>query len=120
LKFPKESRLSWSYIQKAEESLRRWDTKGVFANCRETGYPLNRLIENKFGKESFCQKELWARTYGRFENLASTDLHLEEIKKSSRYAEEDVKVGREEAEAEHVLILTKALVKYAEELFGRQ
>ena len=108
---------AWKYINTAEECFRRWDTKGVFANCREVGYLFNRLIEKKFGKKSFSYKELWGRTYQRFENLASLDLHIEELKKSETYVEEDVKIGKEETE--HILILTKILAKYAEELLQK-
>lgn len=39
-------------------------------------------------------------------------LHLEDLRRS--YPAEEVKVGR--GDAEHLLVATKALVKYAEEL----
>ena len=110
---------AWNYMEKAEECFRRWDTKGVYANCREVGSLLDRTIKDKFGKDSFAYDERWGRTYKRFKNLsfsnfASLDLHLEDIKKSQKYSSEDVKIGK--ADAEHMLIVTKALIKYAEEL----
>ena len=110
---------AWSYIEKAEECFRRWDTKGVYGNCRETGSLLDRTIKEKFGKDSFIYEERWGRTYKRFKNssfsdFASLDLHLEDIKKSPKYSSEDIKIGK--ADAEHILIVTRALIKYAEEL----
>jgi hypothetical protein len=105
---------AWSYIEKAEECFRRWDTKGVYAYCREAAKLLDREIKNKFGENSFISKERWGRSYARFEHLASLDLHIEDIKKSLDYKEEEIKVSR--SDAEHLLIVTKALVKYAEEL----
>jgi len=109
---------AWKYVNTAEECLRRWDTKGAFANCREVGYLFDRLIRDKFGSKSFACKELWGRTYQRFERLASLDLHVEDLKKSKKYAAEEVKIGREETE--HIILLTKALTKYAEELLERR
>ena len=108
---------AWGYIEKAEECFRRWDTKGVFANCREAGSLLDRLVREKFGKDSFSYKEAWGRTYQRFGHLASLDLHLEDIRKSQRYHIEDVTIGKEDTE--HVLIITRALVKYAEEMLRK-
>lgn len=110
---------AWNYMEKAEECFRRWDTKGVYANCREVGSLLDRIIKDKFGKDSFVYDERWGRTYKRFKNVsfadfASLDLHLEDIKKSPKYSPEDVKISK--ADAEHILIVTKALIKYAGEL----
>ena len=105
---------AWNLVNKAEDSYRRWDTKGVFANCREAGYLLDRIVESKFGKESFIYKERWGRAYGRFEHLASLDLHLENIKKSAVYPIDEVKINK--VDAEHILLATKLLVKLAENL----
>jgi hypothetical protein len=105
---------AWSYIEKAEECFRRWDSKGVYAYCREAGKLLNNEIEKKFGKNSFIYNERWGWSYAKFEHLASLDLHIEDIKRSQKYQEEEIKVGR--SDAEHLLIITKALIKYAEEL----
>jgi hypothetical protein len=105
---------AWNYVEKAEECFRRWDTKGVFANCRETGSLLDELVKKKFRKNSFIYGERWGRTYSRFENFASLDLHIEDIRKSQKYALEDIKISK--ADAEHILIVTKALIKLAEEL----
>lgn len=108
---------AWNYVEKAEESYRRWDTKGVYANCREVGVLLDGIMKEKFGKDNFVYEERWGRTYGRFKNIsfnefASLDLHLEDIKK--KYSAQDIKISK--ADAEHILIVTKALIKYAEEL----
>ena len=106
-------REAWNYIEKAEKCYRRWDTKGAYGNCREVGSLLDRTIKQKFGKDSFI-RERWGRTYQRFEKLASLNLHLEDLKKSQKYSAEDVRIGK--ADVEHILIVTKALVKYADEL----
>lgn len=105
---------AWNYVEKAEECFRRWDDKGAFANCREAGSLLNELIKKKFGKNSFIYKERWGRAYNRFENLASLNLHIEDIRKSQRYAPEEIKISK--ADVEHMLIVTKVLIKLAEEL----
>jgi len=94
---------AWSYVEKAEECFRRWDTKGVYANCREVGYLLERVVKEKFGKDSFNYKERWGRAYGRFEHLASLDLHLEQLKQKQQYVSE-IKIGKDDAE--HILIAT--------------
>jgi len=109
---------AWSYVEKAEECFRRWDTKGVYANCREVGYLLDRIIKEKFRKDSFNYRERWGRAYGRFEHLASLDLHLEQLKQKQQYMTEDVKIGKDDAE--HILTITKLLIKYAEELLGEE
>jgi hypothetical protein len=54
----------------------------------------------------------WAKHIPKFEYCSSLDLHEEEIKKEK--PEGDIKIGKEESE--HLLIITKALIKYAEEL----
>ena len=110
---------AWNYVEGAEDCYRRWDTKGVYANCRDAGSLLDGTINTEFGKDSFIYGERWGRTYKRFKNMsfsdfASLDLHLEDIKKSPKYVPEDVKIDK--ADAEHVLIVTKALIKYAGEL----
>lgn len=107
-------REAWNYIRKAEECLRTWDTKGVYANCREAGTLLDRTVKERLKKDCFDCKERWGRAYEKFNDFASLDLHLEDIKKSLKYSLDKVKIGK--ADAEHILIVTQALVKYAEEL----
>ena len=107
-------REAWSYVEKAEEAFRRWDSKSVYANCREAGKLLDRMIKERFGGESFIYKERWGRAYANFEKLASLDLHIEDIKLSQRYKAEEVGISK--ADCEYLLILTKALIKFAEEL----
>lgn len=58
-----------NYVEKAEECFRNWNTKGVYAYCREIGALLNGTIKGKFGKNSFIYGERWGRTYGRFEHF---------------------------------------------------
>jgi hypothetical protein len=103
---------AWSYVEKAEEAFRRWDSKSVCAYCREAGKLLNRVVKERFGEESFVYRERWGRAYANFEKLASLDLHIEDIKQ--RYKAEEIKIGR--ADCEHLLIVTKSLIKFAEEL----
>ncbi len=61
-------------------------------------------------KQSYHKK--WHKAMAKFESLASLDLHIEEIK--GQKPEGEVKVGK--SDTEHILIVTKALIKYAEEL----
>jgi len=105
-------REAWSYVEKAEEAFRRWDSKSVYAYCREAGKLLDRVIKERFGENSFVYKERWGRAYANFERLASLDLHIEDIKQ--RYKAEEIKIGR--ADCEYLLTLTKLLIKFAEEL----
>jgi len=126
---------AWSYVEKAEECFRMWDIKGVYANCREAGNLLNKVMEKEFGKESFVYNERWGRAYLQFFNyLVSLGLHLEEMegksweelikglpegfprpKRRADYPREELKrFGK--PDAEYILIATKLLIKYAEEL----
>jgi len=102
---------AWKYIEKAEECFRTCDTKGVYANCREVGTLLNTIITDEFGNSPAIKK--WGKVIGEFNSSASLDLHEEDIKKGKPVG--DIKIGI--AETEHILIVTKALIKYAEELF---
>jgi hypothetical protein len=101
---------AWKYVEKAEECLRKWDTKGAYANCREVGKLLNRIIKEKFKDDPTIKK--WKRAIEKFEYLTSLDLHVEDIREEEPKGE--IIIGR--ADVEHVLIVTKALVKYTEEL----
>jgi len=101
---------AWSYVEKAEECFRKWDTKGVYANCREVGKLLDKVIKDRFKDSPTIKK--WKRVIEKFNYSASLDLHVEDIKEEK--PEGDIKIGK--AEAEHILIVTKALIKYVEEL----
>ena len=101
---------AWDYVEKAEECFRTWDTKGVFANCREVGKLLNKIVSNKFKNSPAIKK--WKRAIEKFNYSASLDLHLEDIKEEKPKGDVEIR----KAEAEHILIITKALIKYAEEL----
>jgi hypothetical protein len=100
------------YLERAEVAFMKWDTKGVSSNCREIGSALDTRIKDKFG-DGFTYKERWGRVYKGFSNWASLDLHLEDIKKS-KYMADEVKTTK--ADAEHLLVVTKSLIKFAEEL----
>ena len=101
---------AWEYIEKAEECSRQWDTKGVYAHCREAGDFLNGAIKKKFRNDPIVKK--WKRVIEKFNKLTSLDLHEEQIIEEEPKGE--IFIGR--PETEHILVVTKALVKYAEEL----
>ncbi len=101
---------AWGYVEKAEDCYRQLDTKGAYAHCREVGQLLNKLVNKKFRKLPPIKK--WKRAIEKFDKLTSTDLHEENIK--DEVPKGEISVGR--AETEHILIVTKALIKYAEEL----
>ncbi len=103
---------AWKYVESAEESFREWSIKEVYANCREVGSLLDKTIRQRFKKGSYNYDDRWGRAYERFAHLTSLALHLEDLEK--RRGAGEVDIGR--VDAEHVLIVTKALIKYAEEL----
>jgi len=105
---------AWMLIEKAESALGRWDTKAVFAHCREAAIALGTLIEKHRPEDSFLKRERWGRAIKEFNHFASLDLHLEEKKADGAYSLSDVRI--EKMDAECLLIFTKALAKYAEEL----
>ena len=101
---------AWEYVDKAEECYRQWDTKGAYANCREVGKVLSQAVKKKFKNKPTIKK--WKRAIDKFETLCSLNLHLEDIKEQK--PEGDISIGK--PETEHIIIVTKALIKYAEEL----
>jgi len=126
---------AWDYVEKAEKCFKTWDIPGVCNNCREIGKVLDKKIKKEFGEHSFTYNERWGRAYLRFFNfLVSLGLHLEDMegknweelikdipkgfpspKKYADYPANEVKrFGK--ADAEHILTVTKLLIKYAEEL----
>ena len=105
---------AWTLIQKAESAFGRWDTKAVFAHCREAASALTSLIEKNRSGDSFAKQERWGRAVKEFNHFASLDLHLEDIRAGTTHSSEQVKI--EKIDAECLLIFTKALAKYAEEL----
>ena len=101
---------AWEYVEKAEECCRQWDTKGAYANCREVGKLLSEVIKKRFRKNPIIKK--WKRAIEKFEKLTSLDLHEEDIKEEVPKGE--ISIGK--ADTEHILVVTKALIKYTEEL----
>lgn len=101
---------AWNYAKKAEECYRQWDTKGAYANCRDAGKLLNSKVKSTFRNNPAIKK--WRRAIEKFEKLTSMDLHEEDIKQEEPKGE--ISIGR--PETEHILIVTKALIKYTEEL----
>lgn len=105
---------AWAIIERAETAFGRWDTKAVFAHCREAAIALTTLVEKHRPEDSFLKRERWGRAVKEFNHFASLDLHLEEKKASGDYSVDNVTI--EKMDAECLLIFTKALAKYAEEL----
>ena len=48
---------AWNYVDQAESSYRNWNTKGVYANCRECGKLLDNKIKEKFGSKFLLIKK---------------------------------------------------------------
>lgn len=96
---------AWKYLEKAEAAFMRWDTQGVFTNCREVGRILENTLKEKFGNDHLAYIERWSRFYKGFNHWASLDLHRT-----------DIKVEAKKADAEHIVFVTKSLIHYAEEL----
>jgi len=125
---------AWDYVEKAENCFRECYIEGVCDNCRKAGVVLNKKMKKEFGENSFTYNERWGRAYLRFFNfLVSLGLHLEDMKgknwmelikslpkdfphpkKYADYPADEIRLGK--ADAEHILIVTKLLIKYAEEL----
>ena len=101
-----------THLSKAENAYRNWDPKGVFSNCREIGKLLDAQVRQKLGKDNVSYKEIWGRAFGLFEHWASLDLHNEEIKQ--KYGDVEVNAGK--SDAEYLLLNTKILIKYVQEL----
>ncbi len=104
-----------TYVIKAEEAMARWDTKSIFANCRELGVFLDGELRTKLGANSFAYKERWGRAYERFNHRASLDLHLEQIR-STYSGDSTARIDRGDCEA--LLYSAKILLKYALDLLG--
>ncbi len=105
---------AWKILELAENAFSNWNSKGVYANCREVGSHLDGVLKAKYGADSFIYKEKWGRAYGKFNHYASLDLHLEDLRKSSKYSSDIIQIRKHDAE--HLIIITKALIKYAEHL----
>lgn len=105
---------AWKYVDQAERSFREWNIKGVFANCREVGALLDRKIAEEFGG-GITYGERWKRSHA---HLASLGLHEEDIKQSGKNTHDKPVVGR--ADAEHILLVTKALIKFAGDLLTEE
>jgi hypothetical protein len=107
---------AWTLIEQAERAFDRWDTKAVFAHCREAATAPTGLVEKHHAQNSFLRDERWSRAVKEFNHFASLDLHLEGIKAKSNYTPDQVRI--EKPDAECLLIFVKALAKYAEELLA--
>jgi hypothetical protein len=113
IEIPKGDKLiseAWEYILRADDCYGRWDTKGVFANCREMGTLLDKVVREKLSNNPNLIK--WERSYSKFSYFVSLFLHVEDVKGNKPEGKVDVNKN----DAEHILINSKALLKYAEEL----
>jgi hypothetical protein len=105
---------AWDTVSKAEKAFSIWDVVGVFANCRGVGQLLDGKVKERFADRNMVQWELWDRASHHFNHFASLPLHLEEIKAKNKLSPQESQVLRRDAE--YVLFLTKALIRYAESL----
>lgn len=110
---------AWDLLDEAETCFRNWNADGAYSKCRQLGHLMQSKIEARFGKDSFITAERWGRAYKKFDHMASLALHLEDLKaKSSKYPAAEVKVAK--TDVEHLLIMTKALLKYGQDLLALQ
>ncbi len=109
---------AYRYLEVAEEAYHRWDTKSVYVHCREMATALDRIVRQRLSSDKFSVEERWNRAYERFNNLASLDLHLEDIKKSTAVDAQQVIIDRRDAD--FVLLSAKILLKYANELLPEE
>lgn len=107
---------AWTYIQKAEECFKQWDDKGAFVNCREIGVFLDKEIKKNTEKKSFDRNK-WDRMYNHFNSYASMNLHVEDFCKKSGIDESTVFFDRNDVET--LILKTKILIKYAENLINK-
>lgn len=105
---------TWDYLDKAEVAFNNWHSKEVYGNCRELGVLLDQTIKDKSGVNDFSYSIRWRRAYSGFVDLASWSLHLKDLKKSPKYSPDAVQTSK--VDAEHLLLRTKELLKYAEEI----
>jgi len=113
IEIPKGNKLineAWTYIEKADICYKNWDTKGAYANCREVGTLLDRTMKEKLSGNPIIKK--WKRTFEKFKFMSSLDLHIQDIINEEPKGIVDISKN----DTEHIIIVTKALLKYAEEL----
>ncbi len=72
------------------------------------------MIKSKFNGSPVIKK--WKQAIAEFNKSASSDLHEEDIEKQKPFGK--IKIGF--AEGEYILIITQALIKYAEELLEEE
>ena len=83
----------------------------MYLLAREIGTALERRVNELFGADS-PHKEKWKKAYANFTTLTSLALHEEDIKNSKLTSQ--LELRRYDAEA--ILISTKNLIKYVQEL----
>lgn len=103
------------YLKAAEDAMAKWDSKSIFANCRELGKYLDSELEKVLGAQTFVYKERWGRAYAQFNHRASLDLHFVQI--GGQYPNDPTaQVDRRDCDG--LFFSARALAKYAEELVG--
>ncbi len=102
------------YLRKAEQAYMTWDSKSVFAHCRELGTLLDNKIKQEYGKDSFAYSERWGKAYANFSTWASLDLHIEDIRQKKTQFGDTARVADSDAEA--IINFSKALLKLASEM----
>lgn len=122
IEFPKGKKTIpeiWKKLDEAETNFQQFDVSALFVKCREIGSTLDNYLKKSLGSKSFVFKERWRRSYDKFSHYCSLPLHLEDMKgKSNSYSKEEIKILKHDCE--HVLLLTKSLMKYAEELLSEK
>lgn len=109
----------WNKLEQAEVLFSQLDISSLFQKCREIGSSLETHLKKNLGKDSFSYKERWSRSYNNFSHFCSLALHIEELKgKSQNYEIDEIKLTK--LDCVHILLKTKALIKYAEELLAEK
>ena len=107
----------WDLLEAAEVSFGQLDFIALFVKCREIGTLLDSKLKEELGSKSFSYKIRWGRSYDKFNYYSSYALHLEDFKKGDQsYSVEEIKVNK--IDAEQLMLRTKSLIKYAEELMS--
>lgn len=107
---------AWKYVASAEAAFSQWDMKSLAANCREVERVLDAALKESLGAKHLDYSVKWTRARRHFEHLMSWPLHAEDIGRRH----EGVLLEATKADGEFLLLATKALVKYAEELLAQK
>ena len=102
------------HLEAAEHAFGFWQRKSVFGHCRELGELLDAAVRRQFEKGEF-PLEKWTRAYKEYSHLCSIGLHEEDFK--AQFQTGTVEITKSDAAL--VLLMSKALLKYASEVLSR-